>query len=295
MQKVTTFKDYQERVKRAYLLIAGSLEQPVDIALLAKEAAFSFYHFHRIYRAIVGETVVETHRRLRLERAAGRLVYSRFSITRIALEAGYETPQAFTRAFKSRFIYSPSEYRKKGLNHNDFQCGRGQGLLYPPAIMETIKMNITVEQRPSITVFAMRHTGPYPEIAKTFNELWQWVCSEKRESQAKSGLCIYYDDPVVTPAEQCRADTCVELEQPYPEDSERIRRVEIPAGTYARYRHVGSYSMLGQAYEALCGQWLSTSGYEAANAPPFEIYVNNPYDTPEEQLITDIYIQVIDK
>jgi len=74
-------------------------------------AFFSPYHFHRIFAAFTGEPLAAFIRRLRLECAAQRLVHLDASVTEIALDAGYETPAAFTRAFSAHFGVAPSAYR----------------------------------------------------------------------------------------------------------------------------------------------------------------------------------------
>ncbi|MCD1126327.1 GyrI-like domain-containing protein [Jinshanibacter sp. LJY008] len=78
-------------------------------------------------------------------------------------------------------------------------------------------------------------------------------------------------------------------------EDQNIRTIKLAAGRYARYRHTGPYNTLEQAYNTFYGQWLPDSGYECADQPPFEIYINSPYDTPEADLITDIYMPVKDK
>lgn len=295
MKKRSTVDDYQIRVVKAYRLISRMIDRPIDIALLARESAFSLYHFHRIYRGIVGETVTETHRRLRLERAAKGIANTRLSITEIALDAGYETPQAFSRAFKARFKCSPTSYRKKERRNEEFNNLLPRKLGHFSKYMESFKMNVTIEKREKTIVYGMRHVGRYMEVGKVFQEVFQWACTSGLAPQIKCGICIYYDDPSVVPDEKCRADACVELSLPYPEETDKVKRHEIPAGTYACYRHVGSYSKLEEAYAAFCGGWFPANDYEPANSPSFEIYHNDPADTPEDELITDIYIQIADK
>ncbi len=87
-------------------------DNPLSLDELASVAHFSPYHFHRVFRGMVGETVAEHVRRLRLERAARHLIYTRRSVTDLAFDAGYETMESFIRAFRKRFGYAPSCYRQ---------------------------------------------------------------------------------------------------------------------------------------------------------------------------------------
>ncbi|MGL4860921.1 MAG: AraC family transcriptional regulator [Enterobacteriaceae bacterium] len=152
--------------------------------------------------------------------------------------------------------------------------------------------NVIIEQRPITVAFAVEHTGAYTQIASAFEQIWHWVFSNNLQQQTQYGMGIYYNDPTITPAEQCKSDACVVLSEPVPTPAAPVRRIEIPAGQYARYRHVGPYTGLEQAYTTFFSQWLPSSGYECDDCPPFEVYLNNPQDTAPEELITDIYVKI---
>src|SRR5213080_552501 len=102
---------YKERVLRTLVYIQNHLDEVITLDDLAAVAHFSPYHFHRIFRGMVGESVMEHVRRLRLERAAHRLKFGDQPVTRLAFDAGYETHEAFTRAFAAAFGQAPSQFR----------------------------------------------------------------------------------------------------------------------------------------------------------------------------------------
>src|ERR1017187_9684083 len=106
-----TQESYQERILRVLVYIQTHLDDPLTLDDLAGVACFSPYHFHRIFRGLVGEPVAEHLRRLRLERAAGRLKFTDRQVIDIALDAGYDSHEAFTRAFRANFGRPPSIYR----------------------------------------------------------------------------------------------------------------------------------------------------------------------------------------
>ena len=97
--KQSTEQDYRERIVRTLVYIQQHLDDDLELDKVAGVAAFSSFHFHRIFRGLVGETLKEHTRRLRLERAARNLKLSAEPITQTALEAGFETHESFTRAF----------------------------------------------------------------------------------------------------------------------------------------------------------------------------------------------------
>jgi AraC family transcriptional regulator len=88
---------YSERIQRVIDYVAGHLDEDLDLDTLARVACLSPYHFHRLYRGLLGETVNETVRRLRLHRAAIDLLDRELSIERASRRAGYESQAAFTR------------------------------------------------------------------------------------------------------------------------------------------------------------------------------------------------------
>src|SRR5579863_10290009 len=102
---------YAERVQRVVDYLAEHLDESLDLEVLARVACFSPYHFHRVYRALLGETVSDTVRRLRLHRAAIDLLDRELSIERTASRAGYASQAAFTRAFRDEYGSPPARYR----------------------------------------------------------------------------------------------------------------------------------------------------------------------------------------
>src|SRR5689334_20842577 len=107
-----TRQTYQQRILDVLVHVQRHLDQELSLDELARVAHFSPYHFHRIFRAMVGESVKEHVRRLRLERAASRLKRTDQPIVRIALDAGYEAHESFTRAFGEMFGVPPARYRE---------------------------------------------------------------------------------------------------------------------------------------------------------------------------------------
>jgi len=105
---------YEAAAVRAVERVVRSLDEALDLDALAREATLSAFHFHRVFRGLVGETPLELHRRLRMERAAERLCHSRHGVTTVAFDAGYETHEAFTRAFRQRYGVAPSAFRERG-------------------------------------------------------------------------------------------------------------------------------------------------------------------------------------
>jgi len=106
-----TLGDYKRRLLRVLEYIQQHLDDHLDLEELARVACFSTYHFHRIFTGMMGETIKNHIRRLRLERAAIELRVGTKPIVEVALDSGYEAHEAFSRAFKSAYGVAPVRFR----------------------------------------------------------------------------------------------------------------------------------------------------------------------------------------
>ena len=122
----STRLEYAARMNRVIDHIQCHLADPLDLEQLAAVACFSPFHFHRLFRAWMGETLQAFVHRLRLERAAQLLVFDRVrSISDIAMECGFSSPSSFARAFKTGFGVSAGEWRKRKIgqaNRNSWEA-----------------------------------------------------------------------------------------------------------------------------------------------------------------------------
>jgi AraC family transcriptional regulator len=163
-----TSQSYWERILKVQLFIQQHLDEELSLDRLDRVAHFSPYHFHRIFMGLVGEGVNEYVRRLRLESAAIALKTTRRGITRIALDAGYGTHEAFTRAFRQMFGVSPSQFRAgRQPSHTPEE----------PSTMTTTSTSqqVRLEDLPPRRVAFIRHTGPYSSVGATHGKLVAWA------------------------------------------------------------------------------------------------------------------------
>ena len=177
-----TEETYRQRILRVLVHIQGHLDEALSLDELAQVAHFSPYHFHRIFRGMVGESVKEHVRRLRLERAAHRLKCTDERVTRIAFDAGYETHESFTRAFGAMFGESPSRFREihRALPFAEVPSGvhfRADGRLddFQPVKSTGAVMDVRIELVPATRVAFIRHVGPYNEVGPTWGRLMAWL------------------------------------------------------------------------------------------------------------------------
>jgi AraC family transcriptional regulator len=288
-----TLQDYKRRLVRVLGHIQQHLDEPLRLGELAGLACFSPYHFHRIFKGMVGESVKEYVRRLRLERAASQLKLGSAAVIEIALDAGYESHEAFARSFKAYFGASPSLFRRIRRPHIERVSS---GIHYRPG--ETVQrfrtlrrgetMNVEIQQMKPMRVAFLRHVGPYGEVGVTWDRLLTLMGKDGYLGGNTMMLGICHDDPEVTPPSKVRYDACVTVGDDYQPTGD-IQVQVVAGGEYARTTHTGPYNGLGRTYTEFLGQWLPRSGRELRDAPCFEVYLNDPQSTDPEDLLTDIY------
>jgi len=276
--------EYELRVNRVIDHIRDHLADELSLDGLACIAAFSPFHFHRIFRAITGETLFGFVQRIRLERAATALVLRRDeSILAIALDHGFSAPATFARAFRARFGMSATAWRAGGAarwrKHGKAirkpgKASRG-GTRHRRAMNTTT--NVRVVSLPSYRVAYMRHVGAYG--AHGIPELWQrmrvWMEAHGLLGPHSIALGIGRDDPEVTAPERLRYDACVVVADAFEPDG-HVNVTHVPGGRYAVREFVGTARDIGAAWESLYRDWLPGSGFQPEDRPCLEIYRGDP-------------------
>ncbi len=284
---VATTTLYHKRLQNVIDHIYQHLDQPLDLNRLADIACMSSYHWHRVYQGIYGESIVSTVRRLRLHRAAGDLVNSDQAISSIAKASGYSSVQAFNRVFNEYYGSPPAKYRLLG-SHQELQ------LLINKPEQGNFAMShpqVSIKQIEAFDVIALNHTGSYMNIGNAFEKLLGWVGMNGLFANTQKMVGIYYDDPDSVAEPDLRSAACVELSNcETPSLTAHMHQQTIGGGQYAVLQHKGPYADLKSAYQYLYSVWLVNSDVEVADAPCFEIYLNNPREVAPTELLTEIYL-----
>ncbi len=294
--KTVTQNDYHQRILRVLVYIQSHLDHALDCGELASLAHFSPFHFHRVFRGMVGEPVMEHVRRLRLERSAHQLMTTDRAVTQIAFDAGYETHEAFTRAFRTMFDASPTQFREV---HRRIPLRQvASGVHYSPggkveafeALQEeTHTMEVRIVEAKPMRVAFMRHVGPYDQVACTWQKFMTFAFTRGWFKAGTWVLAVVHDDPEITPPDRLRYDVCITVDDQFQPDGE-VGVQETAGGRYAVTTHRGPYERLGDTYAKLMGRWLPANDEQPAHGPCLEVYLNNPQQTPPEDLLTEIHI-----
>jgi len=304
-------REYVARMERVADYVYAHCGEDFGIDDLADVAAFSRFHFHRIFASVTGETVSDFVKRIRLQRAASLLVeWPAEPVTEVALATGFSSPSVFARAFKDRFGVTASEWRRLDgeeraarAQSTDSQAESTHGqdgkdpAPYSPGILfaemrrkEMSKLEFTVEVKdlPEMTVAYARHIGPYNQIAEAFERLGRWA--RPRGLYATPGcksLAVYHDDPDNTAESKLRSSACVTV-APGTEVSGDINLMTITGGKYAVAHFAIKPDQFGEVWDALMGEWFPSSGWQPDDRMCFELYIEDPEDNPEGNFVVDI-------
>lgn len=269
MNRPVTRESYARRLNRVAEHIWANLDAPMNLAALAEVACLSPFHFHRIYRVLIGETVTETVSRLRLQRASMELARAATPISQIARRAGYASNPAFTRAFRAAYDLAPAAFRA---------ARRATPGANP--------MPVEIQDRPALRIATVPHRGPPQQIGQAFDRLMAWAGPKGVAMPPAVGVAVYLDDMSVVPPADQRALAGITV-GPEVESDDVVTIHEVAAGRYAVLLYRGAYAQIGKGYEELFG-WLPTSGEEPAHAPCVEINLNDPRKTAPADLLTEL-------
>jgi AraC family transcriptional regulator len=263
---------------------------------LAGVANLSAFHFHRIFRAITGETVGGLVRRLRLERA-GQALRRGEPVIEVALAAHYGSPEAFGRTFRDAFGLTPTAYRRAmppppqtpplslalRLDLNNLA-------LWLEPLQGGTTMDVRIENFPDRLAVCARHVGSYGEVSSTFRMMFAWAHGAGILDRATLVMGLSYDNPETTSPNELRYDVCFTVPTAVENLPEGIRLDTVPGGRYAVHTLHGSYGGMHAAFQRMLGRWLPASGEEIDDRPCIEIYLNDPGEVPEAELRTELCI-----
>jgi len=294
--RLQTRNEYQIGLERVVDWVLAHLDEPLDARTLAELAGFSTYHFHRIFGGMMGESIGEFVRRIRLERAAWRLAKGA-AVTETAFEAGFESHEAFTRAFRTAFGVPPKVFRAS--RQLVFHLPNPTGVHFDPSgsalVLRTLQgdqfMQAETKDITGFHTIAIRHVGPYWQIGGAFGRLKAWA--EERGIATTMGLAIYHDNPEITPLAELRSDACLVVPTAIEVHDPEVRALEVPGGRYAVATHLGHYASLGETWGRFMGEWLPTSGLALGHGPCFELYVDDCNQVPVEQVRTELYQSIV--
>lgn len=289
---------YAERLNLAVDHVVGHLGEPLRLADVAGAARLSPFHFHRVFQALVGETLAEFVKRLRLERALVMMAHApRSSLTTIALQCGFSSSSDFSRCFKQRYGTAPSAF-----NITAWRQAHGaelEAMVSTPVRFDRARLSaapnpdgfsVKIRDLPARTVAYIRVLDPYrgDAVAKATQRLIAWA--ERNSLAGGQWLGYQWDNPEITSLDHCQYYVAVEAERFTPRGE--IGRFHFPAMTVAQVEIRGGIDLELRALQWLYGTWLPGSRYVPDDQPGFEAWIGRPFAHGTEHFELDAQLPI---
>ena len=243
---------------------------------LAAHAAFSEFHFHRVFKAIAGESVAQCIIRLRLEAVASALVYHpKTPLTQIALACGFSDSAHLSKAFRKAHGSSPPQFRKA--HPSGFRMRRiGKARTKAPDYPDDMNVNVDIQTMPERTLASLRLVGPYTHkgITGLYAELGTCYHSNLRRPVPDETICITWSDPTLAAEETLRLDACYAVPAST-KGSDRVVVRRLEGGrTACLNASIAASEMyrISELWDVFLGHWLPQLAIELADRPAYELY-----------------------
>jgi AraC family transcriptional regulator len=263
-------RTYHARMQRVLDHIDRHLDGDLDLETLSRVAAFSKFHFHRQFAATFGLSVHRYVQLARMRRASRQLAWNDTeSVTDIAMDAGYDAPDAFARAFRQRFGQSPSSFRKSpdwapwlaAFGPVDNARNKLMQIIFTPD-------DVTIRDMPPTPVAIMEHRGDRATLGATIERFKAW-CKTKGLSPetGRSSFMVFRSERCPANPADYSMDLCVGTDQLVEANDEGMKAGVIPGGRCAVLRYPGNTNNLEPAALYLYRDWLPDSVEEARDFP----------------------------
>lgn len=290
----TAHQNYHDRIRRALDHIDRHLDDQLDLEAVSAVAAFSKFHFHRQFSAIFGLSVHRYVQLSRMKRASFRLAYrDDQNVTQIALDAGYDAPDAFARAFQKRFGQSPSSFRKSPdwelwlAAFGPLTNARSKRMQRPFNASD-----VTIQEVSPTSVAIMEHRGPPAKVGETVQRFIAWRKANGLPPRTSKTFNVFHSDPRTSDPSDYRLDLCAETAGAFNEGDQGVVTGIIPGGRCAVLRIVGDTDDLELAALYLYRDWLPESGEEARDFPIYCQRISFFPEVPENEAVAALFLPI---
>lgn len=272
--------DWIQGMANAIDYMEAHLLEPTDFDETARQAGASTFHFMRMFGILTGITVGEYIRNRRLTLAGNELSLSEARVVDVALKYGYETHEAFTKAFRQFHGITPSAARKPGARLKSI------GRL---SIQVTLKgekvMNYRFVEKKAFTVVGKKISVPC-ENGENFKIIPEFChrCSVDGTCEQLGKMCA--DDMgimgICASFDEDRFDYYSAVTYTGGEIPQGMETFAVPALTWAVFEAVGPIpDAIQDIWKRIFSEWFPSSGYEHAEGPELEVYENGDMSKPD--------------
>ena len=289
--------DYSACIQKAIDFIEENLFEDLRPATVASHIGFSEYHLHRIFCGMLTESVAEYIRKRRIFEIAKLLKTTDQTVQQLSSLGHFDSPEAFSRAFKKFYGVNPSQYRKshKGWDFHKEKFTHEMLLHLKKGVTLTPAFKTFEEQ----TVVGLAASFDN-ERSEGVNNLWQQLLKRKDEIKDKlNGLALgvyLADHPEI---KRKHNDTYVYLAGlPVTKVTELPPGMVccvIPAKSYAVFTQSGLMENVVHSINYIWGTWIPNNleNYHHANAPDFELF-GHRFDLEKQRGEFDHYVPITD-
>jgi len=285
--------EYLNTFERAIIFIENHLGEDIRVGDVANETGYSYYHLTRIFQSQLGESVGNYIQKRRISNGARQLLYTDKKIIDIAFENGFDSSEAFSRAFKTVYRVSPKEYRN---NRLEFFVGNKKEIDFNS--LKHIITNITVQ--PEIKYIDDIYVAGIQGVSSLENiySLWQRfvkvldMIPNKHRSGRTFGICAQLQETHALNYGMELSEVIGMEVTCYDNLPGDIVSKTIPAGKYAVFTHKGPLSELLKTYEYIWGTWVLTTKEILDDRDDFELYDERFLGRDNEDTEIDIYLPI---
>jgi len=290
--------DPKNILEKAIIFIENNLYEPISPRNVANEVSYSYYHFHRYFHVMMGETISEYIRFRRLTEAAKSLLYTEKRILDIAVSLHFKSHEAFTRAFKNRYGVTPKQYRN---NRIDTLIGNTMQLDANELLHRSSKITLTPEIIivPSKTIMGIRFETSIAnnQSIKQWDILSKQVTKMKNTS-ANSNRYSFFEANNNCEIELFNEDSLttefigIEFDNTSIASNKMLIK-EFSGGKYAKFVHTGTVNTLYMTYRYIWGTWFANSNKQLDMRDDFECYTERFLGTKSDKSQIDIYFPIV--
>lgn len=297
-------KTYIHRINNVVDYIENNINEPLNLQKISEIAYFSPFHFHRIFSALIGETLNNFIKRKRVEKAARILLSEQDkSISEIAYECGFNSASVFCRCFKERFGLNAQDFRENRddefskisqlKSKIDKSEAEHREYLRNVKFLNKLKMekNIAIKDMPALNLLYVRHIGAFDQIRFAYEKLMKWAGPRGLLNFPNTQtVTVYHDDPNVTDLEKVQQSACITTDRVVKTEGE-IGSMTLPASKCVVGHFDISVFEFEQAWKSVC-LWMSESGYQPSEGLPYELYYDHTGEEENMRFVLDICVPI---
>ena len=265
------------------------IDTDIKIDELSEMLGISKFHMQRIFKEVFHRNIHESVKLIRLQKASNLLLTNRYAtISNIANLCGYSSQSSFIKAFKQRFLMTPTKWKEGG-----YLTYSSQILVHTNAQLfdtfDTLDLQPTILKRPAIQSYYIRNLSYNPsEITMAWQKLYAWVLENDIDRYEQ--IALFHDNPAITPLSSCQYVACIATDKVA--ESKRLPQFEIAEGLYAQFDIALNKGEILSFIQWVYHKWLPKSGFFTSTKPSYAIYKKNGYLNKEKNFVLEFYLPI---